>query len=306
MTFDPGADIRSGNVSRGSGGGGRIGGRGLAIGGGGGGCVLLIVVIVLALLGVNPLPLLGMDGGADPGQAQQESEPLDERCRTGADANANDDCLVSATIASADAVWSELAPEAQISDFTPPRGIIFSGQTNTGCGAASAAVGPFYCPADSTIYIDTSFYEELTTRFGASDGQLAKEYVIAHEYGHHIQNLQGTMRRIDQGQTGPTSDSVRLELQADCYAGVWVHHATTTDDAHGTPFLQPLTSDDIDAALSAASAVGDDHIQGEVSGGQVNPETWTHGSSEQRRHWFSAGYGSGDPGSCNTFEADEL
>lgn len=306
MTFNPGADIRSGNVSRGGGGGRRPSGRGIAIGGGGGGCLLLVIVLVVVLMGGDPSALLG--GTTDTGQVQEQqaSQPLDEQCRTGADANANDDCLVAATIASADAVWEDLAPEAQISSFSAPQGQIFSGTVSTGCGTANSAVGPFYCPADSTIYIDTSFYDELTTRFGASGGQLAKEYVIAHEYGHHIQNLQGTMSRIDTSQTGPESDSVRLELQADCYAGVWAHHASASEDENGQAFLQPLTSDDIDSALSAASAVGDDHIQRDVSGQSVNPESWTHGSSEQRRHWFTAGYGSGEPGSCDTFGAPEL
>lgn len=302
MTFNPNADISSGGASRGGGGG--IGGRGLAIGGGGGGCLLVVIMIVWALMGGNPLEILGGSQQTTT-QGQSQGEDLSQKCQTGADANRDDDCLVQGTLASANIVWEDLAPEAGIS-FQAPKARIFSGQTNTGCGAASADVGPFYCPADSTIYIDTSFYDELTSRYGADGGQLAKEYVIAHEYGHHIQNLQGTMSKIDHSQTGAESDSVRLELQADCYAGVWANHATSSTDSQGQPFLQPLTSDDINSALSAATAVGDDHIQGEVAGGQVNPETWTHGSSEARRAWFTQGYGSGDPKSCNTFETAQV
>lgn len=303
MSFNENVQINAGRA-RGGGGGG-MGGRGLAIGGGGGGCCLLIVAIVLALLGVNPMTVLGGSTG-ETGQQQSQSEDGSlDNCRSGADANSNDDCLVRAVVASANSVWTDLAPEANI-QFTPPTGRIFSGQTNTGCGAASADVGPFYCPADQVIYIDTSFYQDLTTRFGADGGQLAKEYVIAHEFGHHIQNLQGTMGRIDQSQQGEDSDSVRLELQADCYAGVWANHATSAKDENGQAFLQPLSSDDINSALSAASAVGDDHIQKDVSGGQVNPETWTHGSSEERRTWFTKGYGSGDPKSCDTFSVSHV
>jgi predicted metalloprotease len=301
MTFNPNADIRSDNVSRG-GGGGR--GRGIAIGGGGGGCLLLVIVVVYAIMGGNPLDLLqGSD--TDSSQSQDQGTGESTECRTGADANASDDCLVQATVESADATWKDLAPQMGIS-FSEPRGKLFTGQTNTGCGAASRDVGPFYCPADSTIYIDTSFYDELSSTFGASSGAFAKEYVVAHEYGHHIQNLQGTMDRIDHSQKGPKSDGVRLELQADCYAGVWANHASSSKDQEGQAFLEPLTDEDISDALSAASAVGDDHIQGEVSGGQVNPETWTHGSSAQRQKWFTTGYESGDPGSCDTFSTSAL
>lgn len=299
MTFNPNANITSGNVSR-AGGGGGLGGRGgLAIGGGGG-CLMLVVVVIMMLMGVDPGALLG--GGQ--GTTQQDPGTSTE-CTTGQQANERDDCLVVGTVESADAVWAGLAGSAGI-QFSEPQGLLFSGQVNTGCGAASSAVGPFYCPADQTIYIDTSFFDELSSRFGANDGSFAKMYVVAHEYGHHIQNLQGTMNQIDQQQTGPTSDGVRLELQADCYAGVWANHAAQSKDGEGNNFLQPLTDQQIADGLSAAAAVGDDHIQGEVAGGQVNPESWTHGSSEQRQKWFTTGYQSGDPGACNTFATDAL
>jgi uncharacterized protein len=308
MTFNPNAEIRSDNVSaagRGGGfrprGGGR-GGRGLKIGGGGG-CLLLVIVLVYALLGGNPLELLG--GGTAGRQGPVAEGGSLDHCLTGADANEQDDCLVQATIESGDSLWAQLAPAAGM-QFVEPRGTVFTGTVQTGCGGATADVGPFYCPADSTIYVDTTFFDSLSSRYGADGGQLAKMYVVAHEYGHHIQHLSGAMAGADRSQTGPQSDAVRLELQADCYAGVWAHHAATTVDDAGNAMLSPLTGDDIDSALSAASAVGDDHIQGEVAGGQVRPESWTHGSSEQRRDWFTAGYEQGTVESCDTFAVDTV
>ena len=305
MTFNPNAEIRSDNVSaagRGGGGFSPRGGRGGLKLGGGAGCLLLVVVVIYALLGGNPLDLLG-GGTAQQGPAAEGSAL--ESCLTGADANERDDCLVQATVESADSTWGRLAPEAGI-DFVESQGVIFEDQVQTGCGAATADVGPFYCPADMTLYVDVSFFDALTTQYGADDGQLAKMYVIAHEYGHHVQNLSGEMASADRSQTGPQSDGVRLELQADCYAGVWAHHAANSVDDEGNAMLQPLTEADIDSALSAASAVGDDHIQGDVAGGQVRPETWTHGSSEQRRTWFTTGYEQGTIGACDTFSVDEV
>lgn len=301
MTFNPNAEIGSDNTARA--GGGRRGG---AIVLGGGGLGTLVLVVVLMFMGVDPSMLLG--GGSPASQNQggtsQSGGALTE-CRTGADANERDDCLVQATVESADSLWSEAAPAAGI-DFDVPQARIFTGSVQTGCGNATAAVGPFYCPADQTIYVDVSFYEQLEGQLGASGGNLAKEYVVAHEYGHHIQARDGTMQRIDRQQTGPQSDQVRLELQADCYAGMWARHAASTTDDNGTAMLQPLTEQDVNDALSAASAVGDDHIQGEVSGGQVQPDTWTHGSSEQRRNWFVRGYNEGTYEACNTFAANRV
>ncbi|GAA1301608.1 neutral zinc metallopeptidase [Brachybacterium tyrofermentans] len=316
MTFNPNAEIRSDNVSRAGGGGGgggfrpggfRPGGRGrggLKLGGGGG-CVLVVILVIYIVMGGNPLDLLG---GSDPTTTQQgpvaEGGALEE-CQTGEDANQRDDCLVQATVESADSLWAQLAPESGI-DFVEPTGAIFDSTVQTGCGAATADVGPFYCPADSTLYVDVSFFDSLSSQYGADGGQLAKMYVVAHEYGHHIQNLSGTMDGLDRQSTGPQSDGVRLELQADCYAGVWANHASTSTDDNGQTMLSPLTEDDIDSALSAASAVGDDHIQGDVAGGEVRPETWTHGSSEQRRAWFTTGYQEGTVASCDTFSADQV
>jgi predicted metalloprotease len=310
MTFNPNAEIRSDNVTaagRGGGGfsprggrGGR-GGGGLKLGGGAG-CLLLVVVVVYALIGGNPLDLLG--GGSARQAPVAEGGSLDH-CLTGADANERDDCLVQATVESADSLWAQLAPEAGI-DFVEAQGVVFTDQVQTGCGAATADVGPFYCPADMTLYVDVSFFDALASQYGADGGQLAKMYVVAHEYGHHIQHLSGSMQSADRSQTGPQSDGVRLELQADCYAGVWAHHAANTVDDEGNAMLAPLTEDDIASALSAASAVGDDHIQGDVAGGQVQPETWTHGSSEQRRAWFTTGYEQGTVVACDTFSAPEV
>jgi predicted metalloprotease len=188
--------------------------------------------------------------------------------------------------------------------YTQPQVILFTGQTDTGCGAATTAVGPFYCPEDQTVYLDTGFYDDLRTKYGSSGGPLAQLYVVAHEWGHHIQKLTGRMDGLDLRETGATSDSVRLELQADCYAGSWVGGAEQTKDADGTPFLEPITPAQVTDALSAASAVGDDRIQASTQGG-VDPDTWTHGSSAQRQRWFERGR-DGGPTACDTFSVTTL
>ena len=266
----------------------RISGGGLALGGGGLGTLLIVAAILL--FGGDLGDLAGLGGGLSEGPvgSQQITE-----CETGEDANQRQDCRLLGTIQSLDAYWSEAyAGEGQ---FQQPGVEVFSEAVNTACGGATSAVGPFYCPLDQTIYIDLGFYDQLESRFGAEGGPFAEMYVAAHEYGHHMQNLLGL---LDAGRdAGAEGGAVRTELMADCFAGVWGAHAVDTG------FLDPLTGEQIAQALDAASVIGDDRIQ-EQTQGQVNPETWTHGSSEQRQEWFRRGLESGDPGDCDTFNAD--
>jgi predicted metalloprotease len=279
MTFNPNAKIDSSRTRR----RGRTGG--IVAGGGVVGVVALF--LISQLLGVD---LTGLAGG---GSSDGSDEAI-ANCETGANANENLDCLIASAGDSIDTYWA-----GQVTDYRPTNVILFTGQANTGCGGATSAVGPFYCPADEKIYIDTAFFDDLRNRFGSSGGPLAEMYVLAHEWGHHIQNISGTMAGLDTQTTGPESDGVRLETQADCYAGAWAGEASTVPDDSGTPFLQEITSEQLADALSAAAAVGDDRIQ-ESATGQVNPETWTHGSAEQRQKWFTTGFENG-PEACDTF-----
>jgi predicted metalloprotease len=184
--------------------------------------------------------------------------------------------------------------------------MLFHGSVQTGCGPATSDVGPFYCPVDKTAYFDTDFFDVLKNQFGSSGGPLAQEYVVAHEYGHHVQDLEGNLAQAQRDPQGATGGGVRTELQADCYAGVWAHYASITkQEGTDVPFLEPLSDNDIKDALSAASSVGDDRIQKQATG-RINPEAWTHGSSEQRQKWFTEGYRTGDPNACDTFSATDL
>ncbi|CAN5184185.1 neutral zinc metallopeptidase [soil metagenome] len=287
MTFNDNANIDPSKVSR------RGRNTGIAIGGGGG--LLVVGLFILSqFLGVDLTGLAGTGTGADQGSDTPVSQ-----CTTGQAANASIDCLMAGAADSLDTYWSTELPKLGVT-YTSTKVVLFTDQTNTGCGAATSAVGPFYCPSDQVVYLDTAFYDDLRTRYGSSGGPLAEMYVVAHEWGHHIQNISGIMSGLDLQATGPTSDSVRLELQADCFAGAWVGAASTIKDANGVTFLQPVTQQQINDALSAAAAVGDDRLQAQ-SGGGVSPETWTHGSSNSRQNWFTTGY-QGGPNACNTFE----
>lgn len=286
MAFDPNSQLDPGQVSdvRGS----RFGGRGLAIGGGGG--LGLILVVVYLLLGGNLSDLGGTSTA--PGITEPGNSNLQQECSTGADANAKEDCRIVGYVNSVQKYWKdEFAKSGQ--SYKPAQTVLFSGQTDTACGTASTEVGPFYCPEDGHVYLDLGFFDELKTKFGATGGSLAQGYVIAHEYGHHVQDLTGQLSS-GSSQQGASGQSVRTELQADCYAGVWANHAASTG------FLEPLTQAEINDALNAAAAVGDDRIQQEFQG-RVNPESWTHGSSAQRQRWFTTGYQTGNPNKCDTF-----
>jgi uncharacterized protein len=295
MRFDDDSQLDTSQVQDARGRGfGRRGG--VAIGGGAG-ILGLVVFLLLQLLGGGDAT-----GGALPGidQIQGERSNLAEECRTGADANTKEDCRVVAVVNSLQEFWAaEFQRRGGQYQLAPTQ--LFSGATQTGCGAASSEVGPFYCPRDGTVYIDLSFYRELQTRFGAQGGPFAQAYVLAHEYGHHVQNLTGTMERVGNDRSGPQSGAVRLELQADCYAGLWANHATTEPGPDGgDPLVERITTQDIADGLDAAAAIGDDRIQ-ERFQGQVNPETWTHGSAAQRQKWFSVGHRTGDLAQCDTF-----
>lgn len=286
MTFNPNSDISGGKTSR------RGRNTGIAVGGGLG---ALALFLVSQFLGVD---LSGLVGGGQQGPAPSDSAL--EECQTGADANERIDCRMKGASASLEEFWQEAGPTIGL-QYTPPQDfVLFEQGVATGCGNASSATGPFYCPPDQTIYIDTSFYDQLEQRFGAEGGPLAEMYVVAHEWGHHVQNIAGVLDATRDGQTGPASNAVRVELQADCFAGAWAAAASSTEDPQGQPFLQPISPDEYQQAIGAAAAVGDDRIQ-EATQGQVTPHTFSHGTSEQRVRWFAAGFDEG-VGACNTFD----
>jgi predicted metalloprotease len=289
VRFRPNARLDPSQVEDRRGAGRLPGGGGLAVGGGGLGLVGVIIYIAIQLLSNGGAgSVLGpLDGSTvatqTPGQA------LGPDCRSGRQANEREDCRIVGYINSIQSYWSRT-----LQDYTIAKTVFFTGSTQSGCGAATTEVGPFYCPLDKKVYIDLDFFDELRSRFGASIGPLAQAYVLAHEYGHHVQDLAGILDRIGNDRQGASSASVKSELQADCLAGVWANHAEQTG------YLTSVTQADVRDALSAAAAVGDDRIQ-QATQGQVNPETWTHGSSAQRTHWFTTGWQTGDPNRCNTF-----
>ena len=284
MTFNPNADV-SGNRARHR-------GRNTAIAGGGVVGIGAIVILLMNLFGYGQFTPL-VEGILGPSTTQQDAGTPLADCKTGADANADDRCRIAAASLSIDQFW-----EDKVEGYRAPTLTVVDGSTSTPCGTASNAVGPFYCPADEGVYIDPTFFGLLRQQFGASAGELAQLYVLAHEYGHHIQNIIGTMGQYPNNGSGPGSNGVRMELQADCYAGAWVGAMTEQRDANGVPYLQAPTEQQLVDALNAASVVGDDHIQ--AQSGHVNPESWTHGSSQQRQYWFAQGYQNGVY-ECDTF-----
>ena len=296
MTFKRDVKLDPGQVRdlRGRRMGGMPGGRmAIPVGGGAVGIIVLIVVLLLnsgilggEQAGINSFPIDDTRGG----------DTLTQECHTGEDANERQDCRIVGYVNSIQAYW-----EKQFSDsgqtYQPATTTLFTGFVDTACGQASSAVGPFYCPTDQAVYLDLGFFDQLSSQFGAQGGPLAEAYVLSHEYGHHIQNLTGTLQNAQSQASGPESGAVRLELQADCYAGTWTANAVDTE------YLEPITQSQINQALDAASAVGDDRIQQQTQG-RVTPENFTHGTSAQRQSWFGVGYRAANPGSCDTFNAE--
>ncbi len=266
---------------------GPMGRQGAAIGCGG-----LLLVLVLALItGQDPSQLLSQFGGGEGGGTVQE--PSAPASAPGEDDEVKD--FMEVVLGSTEAVWHDLF-QRMGRTYEEPRLVLFTGGVNSACGTASSAVGPFYCPADSQLYLDQSFFEDLARRFGAP-GDFAQAYVVAHEVAHHVQNLLGISAQVSQmqqrsDQEGANQLSVRLELQADCFAGVWGYHANRRQ--------RMLEPGDVEEGLKAAAAIGDDRMQ-KMSTGYVQPESWTHGSSEMRVEWLNRGLNSGDPEVCDTF-----
>ncbi len=265
---------------------------GMAVGGLGG--IGLIIVLLMTLFG-------GGGGGLDQilNQMQEAQAPTQSGAQAEEFEGADDyEVFVSTVLGSTDETWASIFSAWNLT-YAQPQLVLFRNSTQSACGGATSAVGPHYCPVDETIYIDETFFDELTTRFGAQGGDVAEAYVIAHEVGHHVQKRLGIMEEVQRAQQSASSQaeandlSIRLELQADCFAGVW---------AYSIRDAGVFLPNEIREAVDAAAAVGDDRIQERVTG-QVNPETWTHGSSDQRVAWFTQGWENGDPSVCNPFEA---
>ena len=293
MRFRKGARLDPSQVEDRRGAGGMsLPGGGIAVGGGGLGVAGLVIFLLITLLnngGGLSGPLSNLDDRSIATQPPTSVAPED--CTSGATANQREDCRIVGYVNSIQDYWTNEFQRAGRT-YAISKTVFFTGQTDTGCGTATSDVGPFYCPVDKHVYIDLDFFDELRSRFGATGGPFAQAYVLAHEYGHHVQDQLGLLGG-GSGGSGAQSRSVRTELQADCLAGVWANHAAQTG------YLTDITQDDIADGLNAAAAVGDDRIQQQTQG-RIDPESWTHGASSQRQHWFTVGYQQGNPNACDT------
>jgi predicted metalloprotease len=310
MELNENADIDTSQVDdqRGAGGGGGGGGRGGISLPGGGGLVGIIIAVIVALAGGGTaLSQLGGDEPADSGKTAENNQALAEKCKQ-ADKLTQLDCRNTAYVNSIQDYWVDALPASFGEQYKPSRTTYFSDAVSTGCGSADSGVGPFYCPADDRVYIDLTFYNVLADELGAK-GEFAQPYVLAHEYGHHVQDLLGTeaqMRRQQQRDPGNANKlSVALELQADCFAGAWAKNATGTDTKGGVKIFKSITAADIQQGLDTAASIGDDTLQ-QRGGGRVNQDAFTHGSSADRQKWFKRGHDSGDPKQCDTFAAGAI
>ncbi len=300
MRFNPKARIDQSQIETRSGGrGGGGGGMRLPVPGGGGGKIGLgTLVLVLLVFAFNQF----VGGGGGSGTGDQVTS---NTCSSGADANKSEACAIDLFTTSVQDFWTRTYPEQANGDYEVIKTIRFQGSTASECGQASSEMGPFYCPNDRRVYLDTTFFDDmLQGQLGAKGGTFAIGYVIAHEYGHHVQDQLGVLGRI-RTQQGPKSDAVRVELMVDCLAGVWAKGAQETKDADGQAIIEGLTQQDVELAVDAAQAVGDDRIQKRTSG-QVNTDTFTHGSAAQRVRWFDRGMKQGTIKGCDTFATDDL
>ncbi len=301
MRFNPKARIDQSQIETRSG-GSTGGGMRLPMPGGGGGKIglgtVVVVVLFVVLTQCTGVDVLGSGSGSN-------DSPSANGCQSGADANSSEECAVDLFTTSVQDFWSKAYPDQTGKPYDVVKTVRFGGSTRSGCGAASADMGPFYCPNDRQVYLDSTFFDDmLQGQLGAQGGPFAIGYVIAHEYGHHIEDQLGVLGRI-RTQRGPRSDAVRVELMADCLAGAWAKGAQETTDAEGEPIISELNQDDIARAIDAAQAVGDDRIQ-ERARGRVDTDSFTHGSAAQRVRWFNRGLQQGTIAGCDTFRTDAL